>query len=468
MSFRTTIAVLLAFPAIVHAQYTPPDPAGFQGIIVETYYESDSLDATDTDGSLDLSPGGETTYRVFVDLLPGYKLLTVGGFTNHEIQFETTTSFYHNDDRGEAWANDINDIHLDKNTVAIDSWLSFGATSDDLWGVLKTEDPDGAASGVLFPNDGGSEGVSPGLLQNSTAAMGIALTTADGVFSTGTPPPAITSVGAAPTCFNTPGGNAYSSDNFAWAVLGGMEGPTAENRILIGQFTTDGTFEFCLNLWVKIPDSLVCPDVNCHDILEFYATIVPSDTLGGGIPSQNKFTHPTLCFASQQVDCLGIPGGTALPGSSCDDGNPDTDNDVYDSTCACVGEDCEGVLGGSALPGAPCDDGDSTTINDTWQTGCLCEGTVGIDEGGDRGMLTINVRPNPTRDQLFLDIQQPAGGRITLEVCDVLGQAVITRDLGMQHIKWSGALDLSRLNSGAYFLRVVGGGTELVRRISKF
>ncbi|MBK8498337.1 MAG: T9SS type A sorting domain-containing protein [Flavobacteriales bacterium] len=38
--------------------------------------------------------------------------------------------------------------------------------------------------------------------------------------------------------------------------------------------------------------------------------------------------------------------------------------------------DCLGVSGGSALPGTPCNDGNPCTINDTWTTGCQCVGTA--------------------------------------------------------------------------------------------
>ncbi len=37
------------------------------------------------------------------------------------------------------------------------------------------------------------------------------------------------------------------------------------------------------------------------------------------------------------ADCLGVPSGPALPGTSCDDGSVDTYNDVFDSTCTCIG-----------------------------------------------------------------------------------------------------------------------------------
>jgi hypothetical protein len=37
--------------------------------------------------------------------------------------------------------------------------------------------------------------------------------------------------------------------------------------------------------------------------------------------------------------------------------------------------DCQGVAGGSALPGATCNDGDPCTINDKWSANCQCVGT---------------------------------------------------------------------------------------------
>ncbi|MBK9076591.1 MAG: T9SS type A sorting domain-containing protein [Flavobacteriales bacterium] len=39
----------------------------------------------------------------------------------------------------------------------------------------------------------------------------------------------------------------------------------------------------------------------------------------------------------QLIDCLGVPGGTALPGTACNDGNGTTINDVYGANCVCAG-----------------------------------------------------------------------------------------------------------------------------------
>ncbi len=38
-----------------------------------------------------------------------------------------------------------------------------------------------------------------------------------------------------------------------------------------------------------------------------------------------------------QVDCLGVAGGTALPGTACNDGNACTINDVRNASCQCAG-----------------------------------------------------------------------------------------------------------------------------------
>ncbi|MCB0792503.1 MAG: T9SS type A sorting domain-containing protein [Flavobacteriales bacterium] len=414
----------------LQAQYTPPDPSGFQGIIVEPYYMADSADAADLDGSSQLVPGA-VTYRVFVDLKAGYKLLTVGGFQDHPITFSTTTSFFNNDDRGEAWGDAIGHTHLDENTVAIDSWLSMGAASDMHWGVLKSADPDGSIVGGAN-NDGGSNGVPGGLLVNDVPLTGIPLTTADGLWDNGTPP-TTTSVGTPPAMFDAGTGNSYSDDNFAWAVLGGTEGPDTTNRILIGQFTTDGEFQFCLNLWVRIPDSLVCPDPNCHQIMEFYGNLLASDTAGTGYNTDNKFTDPSLCFDS---------GQTVV--------------------------DCEGVPNGPALPGTPCDDGDPNTTNDTWDAGCNCAGMpVGIEELGG-GTVNVTTRPNPVRDVLWTEIETTQAAQTHLELRDAVGGLLLSRDLGIITGRHPETIDMSGFTSGIYFLNVTVDDHAHIERITHF
>ncbi|HEX2618079.1 MAG TPA: thrombospondin type 3 repeat-containing protein, partial [Flavobacteriales bacterium] len=80
--------------------------------------------------------------------------------------------------------------------------------------------------------------------------------------------------------------------------------------------------------------------------------------------------------SSVQYDCLGVLGGTAQPGSPCDDGNADTGVDTWSPNCECSGEplDCEGVPNGPALPGQACSDDDPNTGEDRWGTDCTCVG----------------------------------------------------------------------------------------------
>ncbi|MCB0765563.1 MAG: hypothetical protein KDB84_12695, partial [Flavobacteriales bacterium] len=76
--------------------------------------------------------------------------------------------------------------------------------------------------------------------------------------------------------------------------------------------------------------------------------------------------------------------------TTCDDGDPNTINDVI-FNCTCSGTpatfDCEGTANGTALPGTACDDGDTSTLNDTWTAACECIGTVvncSADAGSDQ------------------------------------------------------------------------------------
>jgi hypothetical protein len=461
MSRSFSFLLLCALAAGVRAQYTPPDPSGLQRIIVEPYYVADANDAADLDGGESVVEGART-YRVFVDLKPGYKLLNVGGFPSHPITFSTSTSFFNNDDRGANWAQDINDIHLDKNTVAIDTWLTIGAASDAHLGVLKGEDADGSIVGGVN-NDGGSTGQP--LLVNAVPEMGIPLTTADGLV--GNTVPTVVSVGTVPTIGESGGQNTYTDDNVGWAVLGGYESPDTTNRILLGQFTTDGEFEFCLNLWVRLPDELICSAPECHEYLEFYSELLPSDTLGSAPSGDNKFTHPTLCFnsAAPLVDCLGVPGGNAQPGTPCDDGNADTSNDVYTAACVCAGEDCEGVLGGSALPSTPCDDGNPETLDDVWVEGCLCDGTVGVQERTSGALVT--VMPNPTEGTVLVRMDLDQGAAVSYVLRDAVCRTLIGQDLGIRSGELTLTVDLASQAAGIYLLEVRTGDELAQTRIIK-
>ncbi|MBP6575472.1 MAG: PKD domain-containing protein, partial [Flavobacteriales bacterium] len=78
-------------------------------------------------------------------------------------------------------------------------------------------------------------------------------------------------------------------------------------------------------------------------------------------------------------DCNGTVGGTAWPGTICDDGNPATVNDNWSADCLCTGDsipnilDCLGILNGPNLPGTSCLD-PMTGVSGTWGLDCICAG----------------------------------------------------------------------------------------------
>src|SRR4051812_13405140 len=91
-----------------------------ENVFVETYYISDSNDATDTTGGY-LEPGTKT-YRIYVDLAAGSKLLKIYGDANHALKFSSTENFFNNKADGQSFGKDFSKSRLQENTVALDSW----------------------------------------------------------------------------------------------------------------------------------------------------------------------------------------------------------------------------------------------------------------------------------------------------------------------------------------------------------
>lgn len=152
-------------------------------------------------------------------------------------------------------------------------------------------------------------------------------------------------------------------------------------------------------------------------------------------------TDATACNYS--ADANTDDGSCEFPGDPCDDGNPDTIDDTLNENCDCVGEIVEEVLGctddtacnfdadantddGSCeFPGDDCDDGDPETVNDVLTEDCDCEGTVNIDE---HFMASVRVFPNPVSNELTIDL----GGYFTpvmLTVNDLTGRMVISEQV---------------------------------------
>lgn len=209
-----------------YSKLTKEGGSGLEGIIVEKYYTSKAKDSADTSGGL--LPKGSVTYRIYVDMEPGYTLQAVYGVPKHELIIKTTTSFFNNKTCKARTGDKINEAKVNENSVSLDSWLSIGAATESHFGVLKNEDTDGSILTRDFfkKSDGLLAGTIPKLV-----LFGIDLDSFGLQNNTST----------------------FSTDNGSIAVLGGMKGPTNENKVLIAQLTTTGKLSFELNLQLGTP-----------------------------------------------------------------------------------------------------------------------------------------------------------------------------------------------------------------------
>lgn len=221
---------------------------GLENITVEKYYVSNAADAAGAAGMGSALPVGSVTYRIYADMLPGYKFQAAYGVTGHTLVLSTSTSFYTNTDRGDVTPT-YSKTNARLNTVMLDSWLSVGAGCAGNFGILKSED-NVAAGGATVVN-------ASGILANTDASAGIPLTTQDGLYAGA--PEAVTFVGisnAELDFLSNSGtvGNMLSTSNGSWASLNGSTGPiAATNRVLIAQMTTDGIFHYELNIQIGTP-----------------------------------------------------------------------------------------------------------------------------------------------------------------------------------------------------------------------
>jgi len=211
---------------------------GLEKVIVERYYVSNAADASASAGTL---PVGSVTWRVYLDLLPGYKFLAAFGDKKHTLSITTKTSFFNNEDRGSTTA-DYSKTNAAKNTVMLDSWLTAGAACAGNFGILKSED-NGVATVVN----------AQGVLKNADPKAGLPLTTQDGLIAG--KPGLIGFLGLENVIgvfdATSQAGNNFTVTDGTWYCLEGAMGPdSAKNKVLIAQLTTDGELSFKLNVTI--------------------------------------------------------------------------------------------------------------------------------------------------------------------------------------------------------------------------
>ncbi len=108
------------------------------------------------------------------------------------------------------------------------------------------------------------------------------------------------------------------------------------------QLLSDWGCEWTANTWVSVCTIPVTGNTGCtqFDIVnDGYTNANNRDffiSLGGFNTTGSIITGP-VNFGTCTTDCLGVVGGTALPGTSCDDSNACTTGDTWSAGCVCTG-----------------------------------------------------------------------------------------------------------------------------------
>ncbi|HRO97932.1 MAG TPA: hypothetical protein PLN54_00690, partial [Flavobacteriales bacterium] len=265
---------------------------GLEGVIVEEYHTitQEDADFINGQGGAYEIPVGAKVYRVYVDMAPNYRFLNVFGSVDNSnpVNFQTTTTFWNSTDIAGSSADYSPDSTRNlPRGVAFDSYITIHTTgkagstvlactaygggssaNTQQVGVLRSADPNG--NGTLcngYPGFAGADGhiqnpfasAVPNLSLNLSGLMDFAALEADG--------------------------SQFTFINDAWATLPAQTGvdPTGTNRVLIGQFTTNGTFTFKINVAISDPS---------QNIEEYVHT-----SAGVGQQVSPFLTYPQACVA---------------------------------------------------------------------------------------------------------------------------------------------------------------------------
>jgi hypothetical protein len=198
---------------------------GLKGITMEVYARHPLIASVNTVGVT--LPAGYVTYRVFVDMAPGYKLQAIYGIPAHPLQIETVTTFYNNQDFGGKCGDEINETLLNSFNTAFDTWISMGAATGAHYGIAREEDYDGSL--LNYTSFEKSDGLIGGSIPNLRFFRFM------------------------PDFFQHPDSSSFVIHDGAWVVYEGVWGMTSSNRVLVAQLTTDGAITLKLNVQLVSP-----------------------------------------------------------------------------------------------------------------------------------------------------------------------------------------------------------------------
>ena len=412
--------------------------AQLEKVIVEKYYVSDANDATDIDGGG--VPLGSTTYRIYLDLKPGTVLKRIYGDANHPFSISSSEVFFNNILDGQTFVKDFIKGRYLENTVALDTWLTLGQTARQgtkyFYGILKDQDTDGSFVGGVN-NDGGSALVPSGLLINEDPTCGIPLTIADGMDTLNSVPNNWFNSGvldflsgADTTMFGSlVPQSSFESSNFLLSCSG-VQGTVADsNQVIIAQLTTLGELSFNINITVE-------ELVNGVPTLVNY---ISSDTLLGDNEKYNPYlSYPYSCgcndanYLEYNSSFVCLEEGSCITPVvfGCTDSlacNYDAQANINIATLCCYPGSCAG-----------------RNIEE------VCPSLMGND-------FDINVYPNPTSDDITMNIISGSANNWTYEVYNTHGSVKLSGIFTTTDLNVVIPLSLSNLDPGMYQLKVSNG-----------
>jgi hypothetical protein len=414
--------------------------AQVEKILVEKYYVSDSRDASDTTGGY--LAAGSVTYRIYIDLAKGSKLLGMYGNSEHAFKISSDSVFFNHKAEGQSFAKDMMKVRLGEGTVALDSWLTLGQCTKNAAktyiGVPKVQDTDGSFIGGSN-NDGGSSSISGGLITHVDSSTRPAVTIADGYcvspyhYSGWYDNGILDRVtGADSTIFGSlKRGKAFSS-NSLYIVSDSVRGFVPDsNQILVAQITTRGKLSFQLN--VKIADKsgnvFNCVAVNGSDSLAADVVLTPSlkyppDPLICGCLDPNYLEYRASYGCPDSTACKTAVVLGCMDPMAC---NYDPKANVSGPNLCCY-------------PGY-CQDRDLSIV---------CP-ALGIDE--KKKTPQFELYPLPAREFIEIEMQEYSSKEMFYQIYDLYGRLLFERKMEPGANKQS-RIDVSFLSSGLYTLRI--------------
>ena len=312
---------------------------GLQGIVVEKYYQANQADVDATVGANPALTTNSVTYRIYVDMAAGYRFNSMFAVPGQSLTVTSTQPFYNDADNSFAVGPNFSANQLKAKTTLMDSYFTVGQAANGKVGILKSLDNDtqiaNNVNSCMANNPGGCFGLpiygATGRdgLTASIATVGSTIGNIGTIAYEGLPAALITALEA---------GSASSltiTDGFI-TVLAGVVGDPTDNKILIGQFTTNGQLSFSLNVQLQNMSTGVAETYYAnptggqltHSTLTLVPNVAPTVSISSPAAAASIITGTNMTITANAADANGTLTGVDfyLDGTllSTDTGTPFT------------------------------------------------------------------------------------------------------------------------------------------------